>query len=221
MAGSLGIMSARQWSACHQGGGFWPGPDAYLEAMETVIGLDLPEFANQYAWRDCSLHGGFRVLHEEFCLVSDRPVLLKRDAENRPHCEDGPSHKWRDGWSLYHWHGQSVPAEWIEDRQSLTAEIAITWPNVEQRRAACEILGWANVLREIGSTVIDSDARPDVGTLVEATIDDAPERFLLVKCGTGRDFAMHVDRQCRTAMQAQAWMHGMSESDFQLPDVRT
>jgi len=64
---------------------------------------------NMKLWEECVVHGGFRVLHEDFCMVSDFPEILLKDEQNRPHCENGPSHKWRDGWSLYHWHGVSIP----------------------------------------------------------------------------------------------------------------
>ena len=96
-------------------------------------------------------------MHEEFCLVSDFPELIKTDAESRPHCENGPSHRWRDGWSLYHWHGVKIPAEWVEDKASLTAGVALTWANIEQRRAACEILGWEKILQELNARTIDKD----------------------------------------------------------------
>ena len=76
-----------------------------------------------------------RVVHEEFCIVCDFPEVLKLDERNRPHCADGPSHRWRDGWALYHWHGTRIPQSWIEDKTSLTAAIALTVRNVEQRRA--------------------------------------------------------------------------------------
>jgi len=220
-------VCAARWSSVYQGGSMWSGACAYYAAMRDVIGLRLPEFEKYQAWEDCARHGGFRVLHEEFCIVSDFPEFIRIDDQNRPHCETGASHRWRDGWSLYHWHGTSVPREWIEDRASLTPEIALRWENVEQRRAACEILGWSNVLEHpsLNPRVIDED-EPHIGTLVEVDLPDAPQQwFLKYRCGTGRWFAESVnDKSFDTALKANAggngW-RGQGDPMSFIPFIRT
>lgn len=162
-------------------------------------------------------------MHEKFCVVSDFPEVLKVDDQNRAHCETGPSHRWRDGWSLYHWHGVRIPGEWIEDRESLTPKTALTWEHIEQRRAACEILGWEAILSELNANTIDEDGDPEIGTLVEVEIPEiGRERFLRVRCGTGRQFALPVPPTMRTALEANAWSYGFDNpQDFIKPEVRT
>jgi hypothetical protein len=223
LAGNFGLNCAVRWSSVYQGGAYWAAYDCYLTAMRDIIGLRLPEYEKYAAWERCSIAAPFRVLHEEFCIVSDFPEVLRIDDQNLPHCENGPSHRWRDGWSLYHWHGVSIPAEWIEDRASLTPQIALTWQNIEQRRAACEILGWESILSELKARVINENDDPQVGTLVEVTLPDAgKERFLRVVCGTGRKFALPVPKEMKTAIQAQAWTYGFDHvADYQSPEVRT
>lgn len=200
----------------------WAGYESYLTAFRDILGLRLKEHAAYAHWEQAAIYGGFRVMHPEFCMVSDFPEVLKIDAENRPHCETGPSHRWRDGWSLYHWHGVSIPAEWIEDKASLTAQKALTWVNVEQRRAACEILGWHNILAALKAKVIDRDGDAEIGELVEVTIPDVgKERFLKVLCGTGREFALPVPPNMKTALEAQSWTWGLDKMSFTKPEIRT
>jgi hypothetical protein len=161
-------------------------------------------------------------MHEKFCIVSDFPEVLKIDDQNRAHGQDGPSHKWRDGWSLYHWHGVGVPEHWIMNKGSLTAKEAITWTNIEQRRAACEILGWAKILQELDAKVINEDGDPEIGTLVVVNLPDiGKEKFLRVLCGTGREFAIPVPPEMKTALEAQSWTWGLEPKDFAVPEVRT
>jgi hypothetical protein len=227
MAGPLGLSCAARWASGYQGGAYWAGWEAYLSAARDILGLRLPAHENYAAWEQAAIHGALRIMHEEFCIVSDFPEVLRVDDENRPHCEDGPSHRWRDGWSLYHWHGVRVPVEWIEDRAALTARVALTWENVEQRRAACEIVGWARIVDELGGRILDADADPEIGTLLAVTLpgnDEEPEvpaRFLRVKCGTGRDFAICVPETVTTAIEAQAWMLGLPADVFKKPEIRT
>ena len=215
------IHALPNWWRMYQGGNMWSSWCAYLSGARDVLGLDLPEHKAYASYEKCAIEGGFRLMHEEFCMVSDRPEILKIDNENRPHCEDGPSHKWRDGWSLYYWHGVKIPAEWIENKNNLTAKTALTWSNIEQRRAACEIVGWAKILKELDAVVIDKDDDPSIGTLLEVDLPDSgKERFIYVKCGTGREFALPVPRECNTALSANAWTYGL-DGDTYRPEVRT
>ena len=223
LAGREGLATTRKWINAYQGGNMWASWDSYLTAARDILGLQFPSHGAYKYWENAAIHGGFRVLHPEFCIVSDFPEILKVDDQNRSHCETGPSHRWRDGWSLYHWHGVEVPGEWIEDKASLTPEIALGWDNVEQRRAACEILGWAKILTALKAKTIDKDADPEIGELIETLIPGSgKERFLRVLCGTKREFVLPVPREMKTALQANAWTFGFDDMrQFFKPEVRT
>ena len=222
LAGKGGIICAQRWYGPYQGGNMWSGWASYLAGFREVLGLRLPEHAQYQYWEDAARHGGFRVMHEEFCIVSDFPRYIKMDDQNRPHCQNGPSHEWRDGWKLYHWHGVRVPSEWIEQPESLTAEIALTWENIEQRRAACEILGWTKILEKLNAHVIDRDDDPQVGTLLECDLPDSgKEKFLQVKCGTGRDFCIPMPRNIKTALEGNLWSYGLDADRSFVPEIRT
>lgn len=201
----------------------WAAYDSYLTAMRDIIGLQLPEHAAYASWEQAAIDGGFRVMHPEFCIISDFPEFIRIDDQRRPHCEDGPSHKWRDGWSLYHWHGTPIPAEWIEKKDKLTAKDALSQENLEMRRAAIEIVGWHRVLRDLGAKVIDEHPDPHCGALVEVQLPDLDRksRFIHARCGTDREFAIGIPPECSTVIEAQAWLTGLPVSEFQFPSVRT
>ena len=131
--------------------------------------------------------------------------------------------RYRDGWGVSCWHGTRIPDEWLADKTSLTPQTALTWQNIEQRRAACEILGWNAILRELDATTINADTDPQIGELVEVTIPEiGRERFLRVHCGTGREFALPVPPSMRTALEANAWTYGYDTPEtFGKPEVRT
>ena len=224
IAGNLGLACAKRWSIAYQGGNMWAPWECYLTAARDILGLKLPQHESYAAWEQAAIHGGFRVMHPEFCIVSDFPEVLRVDEQNRPHCAYGPSHRWRDGWSLYFWHGTRIPDEWITHPETLTPQIALTWENIEQRRAALEILGWAKVLRELRSRVIDDHPDPETGALVEVDLPadngrTIRARFLHVLCGTRREFALGVPVDIETSEAAQAWLFG--EAAYQKPEIRT
>jgi hypothetical protein len=95
--------------------------------------------------------------------------------------------------------------------------------NVEQRRVACEILGWANILRNLDEAkTIDADNDPQIGELVEVKLPDLPNKakFLRVRCGTGREFAIGIPPHINKALDAQAWIVGLEPKDFTRPEIR-
>jgi hypothetical protein len=158
--------------------------------------------------------------HENILAISDRPTVIKRDDAGRLHCPNGPSIAYRDGWALHHWHGVSVPEEWVTGKPP-AAQDALNWPNVEQRRAACEIVGWKSILAQLKARVVNADESPEIGSLLECEIPDSgKERFLQVRCGTGREFVLSVPRTMKTAREANAWTYGLSERDLSV-EVRT
>lgn len=167
-------------------------------------------------------HCGWLNVYEDTVVFQHRPEVIKFDAEKRLHCEDGPAIRYRDGYSVYAWHGTRVPPEWIEQKNELSAKTALTWQNIEQRRCACEILGWSKILRELDSKVIDEDGDPEIGTLVEVNLPEiGKEKFLRVLCGTKREFALPVPPEMKTALEANAWTFGFDGKDFIKPEVRT
>ena len=215
------LAAARTWSNAYQGGAFWGQYDSYLTGMRDVLGLRLPVHDAYQWWERAAIEGGARFMHPDFCLVSDFPTVINRDEQARPHCADGPSLAWRDGWSLWHWHGVVVPRAWIVGPRPSASEV-LAEQNAETRRAGMEILGWDAVLAELGARTIDTDADPQIGTLIEVDLPDSPKsRFIRVKCATGRWFALPVPQEMKTALEANAWTYGLTPLELRSMQVRS
>ena len=152
LAGKGGLECARLWYRSYQGGNMWAGWCAYLSAMRDVLKLELPEFEKYQAWEDAALHGGFRVMHEEFCIVSDFPAEIHKDEQHRPHNDAGPSHRWRDGWSLWYIHGVRVTEQIVMHPETLTVAQIDAEENAEVRRVMLERFGISRYIVESGST---------------------------------------------------------------------
>lgn len=213
-------QTASDWRSAWQGGNHWSGEVAFLSFFRHVAKLDI-DYSKWDCYERLAAYGP-RMLHERFCIVAELPEYIYQDPDNRPHREDGPFCRWRSGRALYYWHGTEVPAEWIESPDTIPPETALTWENIEQRRCAAEIMGWAKVLDQLDCKVIDEDSDPLIGRLVEVELPDAgPARFLDVQCGTGRRFAISVPEEMTTAIQAQAWTYGVDEGEILSSEART
>lgn len=164
---------------------------------------------------------GWVLPHDGICLAAERHERVHRDERGRLHDASGPAVAYPDGWQLHFWHGVEVPAEWIEASDRVHPSLALTWTNLEQRRALAEILGWERVLAAMPTRVIHQSSNPSIGTLLECDLPGAARcRFLRVRCGTGRTFVLSVPRECRNAREANAWTYGLAPDEY-TPEVRT
>ena len=196
-----------------QGGNHWSAWDSFLTFFRHVVKLPL-DYSKYDHWEKATIHAGPRFIHARFCIVSDRPRVLKVDEQNRPHCATGPSHRWVDGIELHYWHGVRVPREWIEAPNTVDPRLALTHTQIEERTALAQILGWDRVLAQLSPRVIDTD-EPHIGELLEVDLPDAPgSRFLRVRGpgahGPNGAYVLGVPREMKTAKDANAWTYGFS-----------
>ena len=167
-------------------------------------------------------------------IITDRPATIFFDDEKRLHCASGPAIEYRDGFTVHAWHGVRIPADWISG--GLDAKAAVTWPNVEQRRAAIEILGWQKILSALDAKSIGGNPDPKIGELIEVQLPFEDEDgnattralFLKAKCGTGRTIfeavdpdEIDLDPRFDPAWCAQAWRDGYAPADWLPPSFRT
>lgn len=149
--------SVRDWRRDYERYGQALWDDYYLTSVRDVYEVPLPHNEPYRAWEPCTVQGACRMMHEAFCIVSDRPLVLNRDPEGRLHCEDGPSVRWRDGWCLYHWHGVRIPEdrEYIIHSPHLISVAGIeAEANEEIRRWMIDRYGLAKYLADCGARVV-------------------------------------------------------------------
>ena len=162
---------------------------------------------------------GWWIPYDKVCILQHKPNKVSLDDRNLAHCENGKAVEYRDGFGFSAWHGTRVPDEWMTDRSSITPETILRHANTEQRRCACEIVGWNEAIKLMEAKEVDVNKNPEIGTLLQVNIPEiGKEQFIKVKCGTGRTFALPVPPDVKTAQEAQNWMW---QTDNYQPEVRT
>jgi hypothetical protein len=186
---------------------------AYLTAFRDLGWLDLPQYTALRPYEEAA-EAGFRCPHREFCVVSDNPTILKMDRQNRPHCEDGPSHQWRDGWALYHWHGVRVPAHVIVRPETITIEEIAGADSAEVRRVMIERYGIERYLSDTQTSVVHADSYHGAHRILVR--DQYGDKFLYGSDGsTGRIYAMPVSEDATTCREAHESICGFDETTLQ------
>jgi hypothetical protein len=161
-----------------------------------------------------SIHSGWRYEHEKFCIISDRPEILKTELRNGvyvAHSEEGPSHRWSDGWSLWHINGVRVDSQIVmaPETQTLAQLDGETNNDVQAIRIAR--YGWPRYLAESGCTVYHARNHPRDELPEKLYIDKSGrKRFVVIDPSTSKPVTMLVPREVETCEQAQAFIsHGL------------
>lgn len=227
--GDFGLKCAAEAWRMWSGGNQYSGYDAFLSFFQDIAKLPLDYNAYQH-WRVLAERSGPRIVHPDFCMISDRPQLLTVDDQNRPHSETGPFCQWRDGSALYAFHGARVPANWVLNRAAVSPAEIIAHENVETRAAGAAMIGWSKMLSVLNAKVINDSGNPDIGQLIEITLPGLrqPGRFLKAICPRNGIICEGVPRvsdidnlPIETALHAQAWRIGDPLSEYIHPQVRT
>jgi hypothetical protein len=214
-----------------------------VTACRDVLGIRSSMFEAFAPWEQAALHGGWRVLHPLFCMVCDFPTELNVDDTGRPHSSHGPSHRWRDGWRLYHRHGVPVPDHVFERPDTITVSEIENTRNAEVRRAMIERYGQTRYLLDSGAQLISQDEagmlyRKDVagdepialvrvlnstpepdGVLSrdEAIAAFGPAAWRLKRqpaTTRWKEYVIRVPPSMDSARQAVAWTFGLSAEDY-------
>lgn len=160
-------------------------------------------------------------------ILTDRPAELHRDAANRLHREDGPALRYRDGWSLYCWHGLRIERWIIEEPETITAKKINAEQNQEIRRAMIERIGWLKYLELADAKELQRD---DYGILYDLPpLPGDEERVRLVRVtndtpepdGTYKDYILRVPPTQETARGAVAWTFGVAAPEGYAPAIET
>jgi hypothetical protein len=179
------------------------------------------------AYQRYSRECGVAFLYPGIALVSDRPERIVFDAQRRLHAADGPALRYRDGYSLYAWKGQRIPAAYIEQRATRTAGDVLGESNAELRRILMDIYavehGSDAMLQAMDAKLLSEDmyhGRP------RRLYDIAGHRYLYVingslePDGTRRQFLLGAHPEAATPHEAVAASYARPAGRFR-EGVRT
>ncbi|WP_024512400.1 DUF6745 domain-containing protein [Bradyrhizobium sp. ARR65] len=222
--GTLNVLLGRdgfRYSAAGPAELSWLGPYEYVrdvldlrEETEPLLGL----------WQ-VAMNVGWLQPHEHTCWLSERPNVLRGDAEARLHHASGPALRFADGWSVFAWKGVEVPRWMIEHPGTITLAAIDAETNVQLRRCMIEIMTPQRFVALGGARKIAADETGvlwrriwfnyDIWSAVEV-INATPEPD-----GTHKHFFLQVPANIQTAREAVAWTYGMRADEYANVVVRT
>jgi hypothetical protein len=126
--------------------------------------------------------------------TSGSDVLIRLDPRGIAHCETGPALEYSDGHGMSFWHGTQIPNKWIMDKSSLTAQKALAVSDIDQRRAAIDMIGWQRIISDLNASIIEEQNGPRAGMLMEVALpgESAKVKFLYANWGVRSNHALKI-----------------------------
>lgn len=162
--------------------------------------------------KDC----GWILPFEKLCVVCDRPSKISCDSEGRPHAKGEPAIQFTDGYSLYFYHGVTIPEKYGKlHPKDWQAQWILKEDNAEVRRILIQEIGYDQIARELQATELDYWA---VYTLlkIDNQADIEPIYLLKMTCpSTGLIHALRVPPDMKSAREAISWVNwGIDPEEF-------
>lgn len=162
--------------------------------------------------------GVFIFPFEECCFVCDRPLHIRFDNENQLHAEGKPAIEFADGYSIYFYHGVTLPENYGKVHpQQWQAQWLLTETNAELRRVLIQGIGYARICQELQAVELDTWAEYTL-LQIDNPIDVEPIYLLKMTCpSTGFVHVLRVPPQTKSAREAIRWINwGVDPEDFSM-----
>ncbi|GAX40387.1 hypothetical protein NIES4075_13520 [Tolypothrix sp. NIES-4075] len=160
---------------------------------------------------------GWILFYKKTCIVCDRPLHLLFDNENRLHAEGKPAIEFADGYSLYSYHGVTLPEKYGKIHpHHWESQWLLSEDNAELRRVLIQGIGYDRIASELQA--IELDAWGEYTLLkINADVDNEPIYLLKMTCpSTGFIHILRVPPDTQSAREAIHWVNwGIYPEQFQ------
>ncbi len=153
---------------------------------------------------------------EKICFVCERPIKLSLDSEDRLHAVGEPAIQFADGYSLYAYHGVTLPEKYSKlHPYQWQAQWLLEEDNAEVRRVLIQGIGYARICQELQAIELDSWQEYTL-LKIDADVDDDPIYLLKMTCpSTGFIHALRVPPDVESAREAIRWVNwGTDPEEF-------
>jgi hypothetical protein len=159
--------------------------------------------------------GGWWLPMRGAVSICERPSMLLVDDRGRLHCPVGPALAYRDGYSIWSWHGVRVDRRVVESEP--TPEAVDQAANQEVRRVLLERLGLDRYMASAETVATD-----ETGVLLRREVSGEDEPLLAVKVinstpesdGSRKNYILRVPPDMTSPRAAVAWTFGLEAGEY-------
>lgn len=157
---------------------------------------------------------GWLFPFEKKCYICDRPCTLSFDDRQQLHAEGSPAIQFRDGSSLYAYHGVRLPEKYGKFHpKRWQVQWLLEENNAELRRVLIQVIGYARISQELQATKLDT-WQEYVLLRIDNSVDLEPIHLLKMTCpSTGYIHVIRVPPDIKLARAAIRWVNWDIDSE--------
>lgn len=161
-------------------------------------------------------NGGWLLPSQKMIVVCDRPTKFSFDNQFRLHSEAEPALQFADGYSLYAYHGVTLPEKYatLHPNQWKTKWL-LEEDNAELRRVLIQGIGYIRIIKELQAKELDSYQGYTL-LKIDGDVDEEPIYLLKMTCpSTELIHVLRVPPDTKSAQEAIRWVNwGIDPLDF-------
>lgn len=168
---------------------------------------------------DMARSAGWWWPFENVAVLTERPLALRVDDQDRLHHGSGPALAYADGFAAYSWRGNPLTPEFGRRLAATTPESIRAEENTELRRMMVEHYTPERFLKESGAEPVQQDEAgklwrmelpQDEAIVMVEVVNSSPEPD-----GTFNIYFLRVPPTTQTAKAGVAWTFGLTEEEYQ------
>lgn len=210
----MGSHLKRSWGNCLQ-------PEALFEYV-TLLDYCAAMFDCRYDPNKWELmqsivkYCSWMYTFEGICLVCDRPSEIYFDSQQKLHAEGKPALQFSDGYSLYSYHGVTLPEKY---GKLLPHQWQPQWlleeNNAEVRRVLIQGIGYGRICQELAITELDEWQEYTLLKLNDYLDFEAIYLLKMICPSTGAIHVLRVPPDLKSAREAISWVNwGTAPEEF-------
>lgn len=193
----------------------WACDGSYLDFCFSVLNCTYPQ-RKWNIFESLVKNCGWIFPFENICIVCDRPSKISFDNQNRLHAEAEPAIQFTDGYSLYAYHGVTLPEKYGKlHPQEWQAKWLLEQNNAELRRVLIQGIGYTRIIQQLKAAELDSYQEYTL-LKIDNNIDIEPIYLLKMTCpSTGFIHVLRVPPDVKSAREAIRWVNwGINPDEF-------
>ncbi len=194
---------------------YWLAYSGLFDFCSSILDCTYPARHLQ-AVQDVAEYCSLVFCSESLVIICERPAKISLDNQNRLHAEGEPAIEYADGFSLYSYHGVTLPEKYGKVHpQKWQAQWLLTEDNAELRRVLIQGIGYGRICQELQAIELDTWAEYTL-LKIDADVDEEPIYLLKMTCpSTGFIHTLRVPPTMKSAHEAICWVNwGIAPEEF-------
>ncbi len=169
-----------------------------------------------FSFEKASNFGESTIQYKKMVIICERPIQISLDREYRLHAEGKPAIQFADGYSLYSYHGITLPEKYGKVHPTRwQSKWLLKEDNAALRQVLIQGIGYGRICQELQAVELDNWQAYTL-LKIDSTVDVEPVYLLKMICpSSGRIHILRVPPDTTSAKEAIIWVNwGINPFDF-------